>query len=272
MKRGISLTFEVFLWVLLGVAAVFFLVKFGMNDEAALNSEKIRDIARIEDQSRPYIPEELDDTGEADASPVIVDEEIDYLSMRYDFDALRSINPDIIGWILIPGTVIDYPILQAGEGKDSRHYLKVTPEGKRNSHGSIFIEQGTDAKFLDPISLIYGHNMNDGSMFAGLHKYLDGSFLNDFSDIYIYLPDKTIRYKAFSSMVRGSGYITDEYPDKEELFKYVRDNSKVFNEVAGNERADFLEKRILTLSTCGSGNKRVLVFASEEKRVDIPKL
>ena len=82
-----------------------------------------------------------------------------------NLEALRQVNPDVIGWVMIPDTKINYPILQ---GTDNDYYLGHTWQGVKNSVGSIFMEYRNTPDFTDYNTILYGHNMNDGSMFANL--------------------------------------------------------------------------------------------------------
>ena len=152
---------------------------------------------------------------------------------------LAAINPDYIGWILIEGTNIDYPIVQ---GTDNIKYLTTTFSGERNPSGTIFM----DSRCTDGFSgfvILHGHNMKDGSMFAGLHNYLKSDFLDEHTEIIIIIPDGTVlTYRIFDVK------LTDVFDAAYTLF--------------GNS-----DERILVLSTCtdsGDNNARLLVLATIE--------
>ena len=88
-----------------------------------------------------------------------------------DYSELYKMNNDLSGWITIAGTDIDYPVMQTPEEFD--FYLKRN-FGKENSpHGCIFVGEGNDLETPSDNVTLYGHNMLDGSMFAGLHKYTE---------------------------------------------------------------------------------------------------
>ena len=87
---------------------------------------------------------------------------------QVDFNGLKAINPEVIGWIQIEGTSISYPIMK---GKDNDYYLKHTFEGNYNAAGSIFIDYTNNSNFEDCNTIIYGHNMKNGSMFGLLRKH-----------------------------------------------------------------------------------------------------
>ena len=94
---------------------------------------------------------------------------------QVDFEELQKINPDVYAWIQIPGTNINYPILQSVTEADD-YYLNTTIDGKTGYPGSIYTEKYNSTSFTDPVTVIYGHNMKEGTMFADLHKYTDKTF------------------------------------------------------------------------------------------------
>lgn len=91
-----------------------------------------------------------------------------------DFKALKKINPDIVAWIRIPDTSIDYPVVQ---GNDDSYYLTHTFKKTEHVAGAIFLDSDNNADFSDDKNIIYGHNMKDGSMFRGLRNFLGDKFL-----------------------------------------------------------------------------------------------
>jgi sortase B len=106
-----------------------------------------------------------------------------------DWAALHLLNPEIIAWIVIDGTTIDYPITQ---GADNDWYLHHTASGERNPSGAIFMDFRNASDFSDGHTLIYGHNMQDGSMFAPLHGWAGDHFV-------IHTPDgRRLEYLVFA--------------------------------------------------------------------------
>lgn len=107
---------------------------------------------------------------------------------RYiDFKALQSINPDIKGWIYVPGTSIDYPILI---GNSDTKYLNRNYKGYYSSIGAIFGYSGVDVTFDSHVCL-FGHNMVSGKMFSELRRYKDAGYANERMKAYIYTPERT---------------------------------------------------------------------------------
>lgn len=166
-------------------------------------------------------------------------------------DALREINPDVLGWILIPDTKVNYPILQ---GEDNDFYLKHTWEGKKNSVGSIFLEHRNTSDFTDFNTIVYGHNMNDGSMFANIKRYESMWYWERHPYIYIRTDAGVFRYEVFSSYraeLTGSAYGLSFY-QQETRANFLINALEASRIDTGIEPA--LTDRILTLSTCsGAG-------------------
>ena len=105
-----------------------------------------------------------------------------------DFEALKEINSDIVAWIRIP-EVFDYPVVQ---GEDNQYYLSHTFRKESNKAGSIFLDYRNSRDFTDPNTVIYGHNMRNGSMFRSLHNYMDRSFFDENREVLIYMSDKIL--------------------------------------------------------------------------------
>lgn len=90
-----------------------------------------------------------------------------------DFEALQAVNRDIVAWLSIPGTGVDYPVVQ---GEDNSYYLNHLATGEPNESGSIFLDYQAAPDFSDPYSLIYGHHMYSGAMFHPLMGYKDPEY------------------------------------------------------------------------------------------------
>ena len=157
-----------------------------------------------------------------------------------DWEYLKSINKDIIAWIEIENTKIDYPILK---DKDV-YYLKHTFDKKYNSNGSIFTTNLYP--FEDKETIVYGHNMKNGSMFSDLGKYLNKDFLNSHFNFKIYTP--TCNYEARIFSVYLIGVETESNNIKslnfEDRIEYYKKASEY------NIETDSNIKKIVKLSTC----------------------
>ena len=113
-----------------------------------------------------------------------------------DFASLTAQYPDVYAWITIPGTRIDYPIVQ--HPSDNGYYLNHTVDGRKRIEGAIYTENYNSKDFSDPNTLIYGHNMKNGSMFKGLHKYKDRKFMEEHDEVLIYQDGRVLKYKIFA--------------------------------------------------------------------------
>ena len=121
------------------------------------------------------------------------------LDRKVDFNQLKSINEDIVGWIHIPNTNIDYALLK---GKTNDTYIHTNYEKKYSFAGSIFLDEDNNSSLTDSNTIIYGHNMKNGSMFANIKKFTDQDYFNNHPEVYIYLPDGSINvYSVYSTKI-----------------------------------------------------------------------
>lgn len=166
---------------------------------------------------------------------------------KIDWEYLKSINEDIIGWIEIEGTTINYPILQ---DNSNLYYLKHNYLKKYNSNGSIFTLDITP--FNDSETLLYGHNMSNGSMFSILGKYLDKDFLLSYQKIKIYTPNKNYEGMIFSAYSIGIGTEKNNISNLsfDERIEYYKTSSKVKIDNVN------IRNKIIKLSTCSYINSR----------------
>lgn len=112
-----------------------------------------------------------------------------------DFDALKKINSDIIGWLYIPETSIDYPILK---GESDTEYLSKDVDGQYNPLGTIFTYADASETLTDARTILFAHNMLQYQMFGELKRYLDKDFRGKHEKIYIYTEKKTMVLQVFS--------------------------------------------------------------------------
>ena len=174
-----------------------------------------------------------------------IDPEVSPISV--DFDSLQEQCSDIVGWIYSPDTVINYPITQCD---DNMYYLHRLINGNYNSSGTLFIECLCPKGFAADNTIIYGHHMNDGSMFASLVNYAQQSYYEAHPVMYISTPDKNYRLDIFAGYVTEAtsdtyqiNFENDE--DYQEYLNLMKDQSKFSAEV--NVSPD---DKIVTLSTC----------------------
>lgn len=179
---------------------------------------------------------------------------------KVDFEKLKGINPDVVGWIRFDEpSQISYPVVK---GPDNDKYLNTTFEGKRNAAGALFMDEHNQGDFSDENTFIYGHNMKNGSMFGQLRKYKTKSFCEENPYFYIYTLDgKVSTYQVFSVCIVKdiSRSYVKQYSNAEDFegyIDYIRGISRysVDVEVTG-------ESQIVSLSTCTnvSDDERLLV-------------
>ena len=182
-----------------------------------------------------------------------------------DFDSLKATNPDIYAWIEIPDTKINYPIVQSAE--DDTYYLNHTIDGKSGYPGSIYTESLNAKDFSDYNTVIYGHNMKDGSMFQGLHAYEDSQYLTEHPYVYIYTPEKKLTYRVFAAVVYGNEHILNSYDFTDAYQRQLYLNSVLGSRNMKDSRDESVQvdtdSHILTLSTCigGQPENRYIVEA-----------
>lgn len=205
-------------------------------------------------------PDDLDqtyDTGDAEGEEAELPDDI-FLDMTnpVDFQKLQEINMDLYAWIRIPDTQIDYPIAQK-EGDDG-YYLHHDMYGESRFAGCIYTEDCNSKDFTDPNTVIYGHNMKNGSMFNGLHQFADSRFFEEHPYIYIYTPEHVLAYKVFAAYTYDDRHIMNsfDFTDKEVFEQYLDDIIHV-RAMDANLREDVpvtSDDRIITLETCVGGN------------------
>lgn len=160
--------------------------------------------------------------------------------------------PDVYGWIEIPGTKVNYPVVQRED--DNLYYLDRTPEGSSNIEGSIFSEDYNHRDFTDPVTVLYGHNMKNGDMFGELHLFEDKSFFDANRDLYIYLKDKKLTYRIFAAVLFDNRHIMQSYDfsSEDSFLLFIREIMSIRN-MRSNVDGDVSilpTDKILTLSTC----------------------
>ncbi len=179
-------------------------------------------------------------------------------SKKIDFDKLQKINSDVMGWIYIKDTDINYPIMKSN---DNDYYLKRDLYKKYSSAGSIFMDYENNSDFSDENTIIYGHNLKNKKMFADLQKIYKGE-LGEY--IEIYTKDTFQKYKIIS--------VRMEEPNDEMMMKeFVSDaQRKIYlNTWVQRSKINFgynieNNNQFITLITCDStGKNRIIVNAQK---------
>ena len=171
----------------------------------------------------------------ANAAPIVV-----------NFEALQAINSDVIGWIYCEGTPINYPILQ---GYDNNDYLHRGYDGSYNGSGSIFVEASNRRDFEDANTILYGHHMKDGSMFASLENWQDPAFAAAHPVMWILTPAQDYKVVLVSAYyTEATSGVYSVFPDPGEPLNIYMENVLSYSDFTPAEVPE-TDKYVL-LSTC----------------------
>lgn len=182
----------------------------------------------------------------------------------YDFAQLKETNEDIYAWITVPGTQVDYPVLQ---NETDNYYLKRNLDRNSGYPGCIYTNKCNDKSFEDLNTILYGHNMRNGSMFASLHDYEDEENFEANRFIYVYTEEHRLTYEIYAAVKFSDVYIPEAYgtnstAGKEQFLTDLRTNADKYASVSNILDKEVLsEEKLITLSTCvyGEDTTRYLV-------------
>ena len=208
---------------------------------------------------------------------VVVSDTEDPLKRVIDFKKLKSINKDVVGWVYVPDTKIDYPIL-IGSKDDT--YINTNIEGKKNALGSIFSYANTKRDLSNGHVLLFGHNMRQEQMFGQLKKFVNSSdFRKSHKKFYIYTEEKTMELDIVSI------FITDENSDffttglelgtldfinfTNNLMKRNRFSDTIW----GNKKVKLSDNQVFSLVTCygspGTHDRLVVSGSVVKEKINI---
>jgi len=215
------------------------------------------DYHQIEKQSEELVSKYVEEP----KVPEEKEEKADPLKRVIDFKGLQEANANVIGWLYIPDTKIDEPIVK-GATNDS--YLYTDIYKKNNKAGAVFIDQINSRDFSDDNTIIYGHNMKNGSRFHDLRYFVEKDYFNEKPYAYIYLPDGSINvYDIFSSAI---------IPATDDLYRkgvdYQAFVEEIINVSSMTREVSKEASPIIMLSTCLNGtDDRYVVFARLKENV-----
>ena len=186
-----------------------------------------------------------------ETQPVETEPPLPTVEIPINFDYLKGENEDIIGWIVVDGTLIDYPILY--DTTYNYYYLNHNYEGTSTGYGSIFVLGENAGDFTDFNTVVYGHNMLDGRMFAQLHRFRDKNFFDSHGQIIVYTPERQLTYQVFAAyrrdnldIIANTDFSTKALIDEYIESVYAQTDLAQFNPALEVTSSD----RIITLSTC----------------------
>lgn len=239
-----------------------------------LKENYVQEIAVEEDggmnQSETEVEEQVKEEPSDEGEPKQNEEgnslaEYDVWTKDIDWSALAEENADIYAWITVPGTVIDYPVLQHSEQLD--YYLNHNLDKSSGYPGCIYTQSLNSKEWDDPQTVLYGHNMKNGTMFAGLHNYEDSVFFEENPYVYIYTENYVRVYQIFASYEFTSAHLLLSFDTKNpETFGAYLDGVFQRDGLKDNFNRELevtAEDKIITLSTCISNkpDNRYLVQA-----------
>ena len=205
--------------------------------------------------------------------PTLQSEKLDVNWPKVDFEMLSQINPDIVGWIYIENTDINFPVVQTD---NNNYYMKRLFDGTWNSSGSIFLDASASSDFSDRHSIIYGHNMKNGAMFASLMNYKDPAFYEEHPEILLLTPTCNYVIRIFSAHVASS----DVNPWERDFDNISFEDwlsAITAQSVSISENQPQSKDTIISLSTCSYefNDARFLVhgyiYYSEQTQADVLK-
>lgn len=166
---------------------------------------------------------------------------------NYDFQALTEANPDIAAWIVSPGTVIDYPVVQ---GQDNSYYLTHLYDGRENANGTLFIDCDNRPDFADDNTILYGHHMKSGKMFASLEGYKKQSYYDAHPCVYLFTADGTYELQLFAGIVCNGeqGPLPKRFADAADMLQTIEKwrEASTFSSDTPVMEGD----RLVSLATC----------------------
>lgn len=190
-------------------------------------------------------PEIIEEKNEEIA--IVNDDTEAYPFLEIDWEGLKTINEDVVAWIRIPGTVVNYPIVK---GKTNDDYIHTTFEKKSpSSAAAIFLDYRNSSRLDDYVSVVYGHNMKNGSMFSLLKNYLKEDYLKEHKYIEIYTPE-------WSKVYTPTFVYTTHFLDEAYDFT-IRNDEKYLDYLTARDKQSYIHpekldvnKNSIVLSTC----------------------
>ena len=217
---------------------------------------------------REYYPFYLNDKDLDDLREQVIEDDTkdNKRTRNINWKKLRKINPDIIAWIEIPGTKVDYPVLKSHTWNE---YLHKDYKGKSNYLGSVFVQPGTPKDFSAFHTVVFGHNMRNQSMFGSLHRFEEKSFYQKHRKVYIYQPKQEIHavvYSTYHTQDKLSSYQT-VFKSSKERKQWIRNTRKY--QLYPTKNYPEVHDKVITLSTCdnGRGHTARYVVHTMEKEV-----
>lgn len=190
--------------------------------------------------------------------------DVDVKELTVDWGALKKANPDTVGWIYIPDTPVNYPIVQ---GDDNDFYLYHDFDGEAGwlaEYGAIFLDHLNSPKWTDSLNFVFGHHMNDGSMFACISGMADQAEFDAHRIVYLLTPSGNFKLRSFTLLhcPEEEAIVQSKFKDKKEMIGYVQDKIDRSEVDAGKIPEASQLDRIFAFATCDNySSGRYVLYA-----------
>lgn len=256
-----------------------------LEEQSALEMKRLQD---MQNMTGHYIEEEAFSEDVSDQQELIEEEAGEETAQQEDdqpqqtqeipdilpeYEKIYEENEDLVGWLQIDGTNINYPVLQSDTEKDSQYYLTHSFAKKKDKNGSLFMDYRNDFLNRDTNIIIYGHNMKSGAMFGSLKEYLDEDYLEEHKTIQFDTIYERGTYEVIGAFLSEVSY-EDEYTFRYYNFLNAKNESEFEAFRVNVLQLDALKKgtldakygdELLTLSTCSSYTEEGRMFIIAKK-------
>ena len=243
--------------------------KVDKEDIESISKEQTTEVEAIDPEKKKF----LDECGAPEYYET-------YLNKVPDMSEYLELNEDVVGYLLIPDTMISYPILQ--HATDNSFYLEHNIDGSKGYPGCIYIENCNQDNFSDPLTVIYGHNMKNNTMFGALDEYKEEEYREDHRYIFIYTSDQIKIYQVVVCSVYDDEHLLahDFYKDEEGNWLFggtsPDDQVQVYNKLKDfkawnayfDEEGLLEDDKCIALATCSGEGKRFIVLARNIVNID----
>jgi sortase B len=211
-------------------------VKGYFDMQSAANKQNAAEVPSVE-------VEPADDTANLPDNPI-------------DFTTLQAQNSEVYAWIYVPGTNINLAVLQSSI--DDNYYLNHDIDKAENYAGAIYSQSKNSKDFSDPVTLLYGHNLLNSTMFTQLHFFEDAAFFNEHTQFYIYTPGHILTYDIVAAYMYDNRHILNSFDFSDptvvqSYFDTVTNPSSLLMNVREGATLTAGSNTIVQLSTCMDG-------------------
>lgn len=252
-KKNLSDKIFIFVQIVLILVMLVLIWKIGsywVDDIRSRRFSQELQKAVITQETEKPVPIMTEQSEESDGTAPQADEpekQTDMIVPKYvDFDILQASYPDTTAWLLDPGGTINYVVAQA---EDNDYYLHRLLDGRTASGGTLFMDYRNSADFSDWNTMIYGHNMKNGTMFASLMKYQEPGYYEEHPNLYLYTPGHRYRMELVAGYITSVTDKVYEIPatkvDRDTILEHAFRSSSFISGITIGE-----EDKLVTLSTC----------------------